>query len=93
MSGLTVATLRLARPLWAISINLQAGTVSTRILTRPKRSLIAAAAMALIASFAMATALKESYLEYDGGPEFRGADDGPSGQRSCAGTAGATLGG
>ncbi len=65
--------------------------MSTRFFTQPKRSMIAIAALALVASSAMA-APKDSYLEYDGGPQFLGADDGLSGQKSYAGMSGSLSG-
>ena len=62
--------------------------MSTRSFTQNKRSLIAAAAIALIASSAMAE-VKEAYLEFEGGPEFLGADDGLArAQRTLNATAG-----
>ena len=66
--------------------------MSTRFSTQHKRSLIAVATLALIASSALA-APKDSYLEYDGGPQFLGADDGLGGQKPAVGMAAGTLGG
>ena len=86
------ASMPSGRPLSAVSINLSGGLMSTRFFTQHKRSLIAVATLALIASSAMA-APKDSYLEYDGGPQFLGADDGLGGQKPSVGMAGATLGG
>ena len=65
--------------------------MSTRFFTHHKRSLIAVAALALVASSAMA-APKESYLEYDGGPQFLGADDGLGGMKGYP-VANGSLGG
>ena len=67
--------------------------MSTRFFTQYKRSLIAAAALALVASSAMAGTPKDSYLEYDGGPQYLGPDDGLGGQKPSVGMAGGTLGG
>ena len=67
--------------------------MSTRFFTQYKRSLVAAAALALVASSAMAGTPKDSYLEYDGGPEYIGPDDGLGGQKPSVGMAGGTLGG
>ena len=65
--------------------------MSTRFFTQHKRSMIAVAALALVASSAMAKP-KESYFEYDGGPQFLGADDGLGGQKSYAGASGSLSG-
>ena len=63
--------------------------MSTRFVTPRKRSLIAAAVIAMIASTAMAQQAKDPYLAYDGGPQFLGADDGlPRAQPSLAAPAG-----
>ena len=87
------ASMPSGRPLSAVSINLSGGSMSTRFFTQYKRSLVAAAALALVASSAMAGTPKDSYLEYDGGPEYIGPDDGLGGQKPSVGMAGATLGG
>ena len=50
-------------------------TFSTRNTSQRKFSVLAAAAILAFSSSAMAD-VKESYLEYDGGPQWLGADDG-----------------
>ena len=75
MPSLKSASMFSGRLLPALRINQSGESMSTRSFTQHKRSLIAAAALALIASSAMAE-IKESYLEFDGGPQFLGADDG-----------------
>ena len=67
--------------------------MSTQFFIQHKRSLIAVAALALVASSAMAGTPKDSYLEYDGGPQLIGPDDGLGGQKPVVGMAGGTLGG
>ena len=64
------------------------GSPPTRFMTQRKLSLLAASALALIASSAMAAQVKDAYLDFDGGPQWLpAATDGLSGAQ----TTGAAL--
>jgi hypothetical protein len=69
--------------------------MSTRFFTQSKRSFVAVAVIALIAASAFAQEAKEPYLDFEGGPQLLGPDDGLGRAARAAGSAGAvgSLGG